>query len=280
MSRPEPPRIIYDLGANNGEDLRYYLLKADKVVAVEANPVLAEVIRSRFADEIAQGRVAVENCALSDDSSVNQISFYVHRTQDGLSQLPRPAAEVIAEFDEITVPAARIAEIVARHGAPHYVKIDLEGYDHVVLKDLFGAGIFPPYVSAEAHRIEVFCVLVAMGGYGAFKLVRSQFFEDRFASTTVATAQGPRRFDFELMHMTGPYGDDLPGHWMDPVLFQRYLGHVGPGWIDIHASRVDPPAGHRVRATAEIAASLLYQVGMRLNSSWMMRKSQQIWGAA
>jgi hypothetical protein len=31
-------KIIYDLGANNGDDIPYYLLKADTVVAVEANP--------------------------------------------------------------------------------------------------------------------------------------------------------------------------------------------------------------------------------------------------
>ena len=31
--------IIYDFGSNNGCNLAYYLKKADKVVAVEANPL-------------------------------------------------------------------------------------------------------------------------------------------------------------------------------------------------------------------------------------------------
>ncbi len=44
--------IIYDLGANNGDDIPYYLRKADKVIAVEANPILSQEIEDRFPDDI------------------------------------------------------------------------------------------------------------------------------------------------------------------------------------------------------------------------------------
>ena len=40
--------VIYDFGANNGDDLPYYLLSADKVVAVEANPELCSLMQKRF----------------------------------------------------------------------------------------------------------------------------------------------------------------------------------------------------------------------------------------
>ena len=33
-------KVIYDIGSNNGDDIPYYLMKCDKVVAVEANPLL------------------------------------------------------------------------------------------------------------------------------------------------------------------------------------------------------------------------------------------------
>jgi FkbM family methyltransferase len=32
-------KVIFDLGANQGQNLGYFLDKADKVVAVEANPL-------------------------------------------------------------------------------------------------------------------------------------------------------------------------------------------------------------------------------------------------
>jgi predicted RNA methylase len=40
--------LIYDFGANVGSHLDYYLEKADRVVAVEANPALCRAIEERF----------------------------------------------------------------------------------------------------------------------------------------------------------------------------------------------------------------------------------------
>ena len=41
--------MIYDIGANNGDDIPCYPMKADKVVAVEASQALARTIAGRFA---------------------------------------------------------------------------------------------------------------------------------------------------------------------------------------------------------------------------------------
>jgi len=84
-------KIIYDFGSNNGDDIPYYLLKADLVVAVEANPALARHIESRFAHEIQEGRLAVENCVLTTCAEPQSVSFYVHNSDHVLSQFPRPA---------------------------------------------------------------------------------------------------------------------------------------------------------------------------------------------
>lgn len=45
-------KIIYDVGANNGDDIEYYLKKSDLVIALEANPKLCEIIQDRFKSEI------------------------------------------------------------------------------------------------------------------------------------------------------------------------------------------------------------------------------------
>lgn len=278
MSRSQPPRTIYDLGANNGDDIPYYLLKADRVVAVEASPTLAAGLRARFAAEIADGRVRIENCALTTDPGLSEVPFFLHRANDLLSQLPRPAPEAIGAFEETVLPAATLATLVARHGAPHYVKIDLEGYDDVVLQDLFHSGIFPPYISAEAHSVDVFCTLVALGNYNAFKLVEGEFVGRDYAAHPIATGSGPQVYAFPCPHSSGPFGNDVKGAWMDRALFLRYLAHVGPGWIDIHASRVDRPAAPPVRKLAELGAGLLQQIGMRLDSQRLMAKARRLWG--
>jgi hypothetical protein len=72
-------RIIYDIGSNNGDDIPYYLLKSDMVVSVEANPDLANHIRSKFAKEIDQNRVLVENCVITDNDDMGEVDFYLHK---------------------------------------------------------------------------------------------------------------------------------------------------------------------------------------------------------
>ena len=53
-------RVIYDFGSHNGDDITYYLKKAERVVAVEADPELASAIRRRFASEVEAGRLLIE----------------------------------------------------------------------------------------------------------------------------------------------------------------------------------------------------------------------------
>ena len=79
-------KVIYDLGSNNGDDIPYYLLKCDLVVAVEANPILCKHIEARFSDAIQDGRLVVENYVLDTDQSQGNVSFYIHRTNHVLSQ--------------------------------------------------------------------------------------------------------------------------------------------------------------------------------------------------
>jgi hypothetical protein len=47
-------KVIYDFGSNNGDDIPYYLKKSDLVVAVEADPLLCDHIKTRFSNEINQ----------------------------------------------------------------------------------------------------------------------------------------------------------------------------------------------------------------------------------
>lgn len=68
-------KVIYDFGANNGDDIPYYLLKADVVVAVEANPKLCNAISNRFENYISDGRLFVENCVLAETYSAEPVVF-------------------------------------------------------------------------------------------------------------------------------------------------------------------------------------------------------------
>lgn len=44
--------IIYDLGCGDGSNIPYYLMKADQVIAIDANPHLCKIIKNKFNKEI------------------------------------------------------------------------------------------------------------------------------------------------------------------------------------------------------------------------------------
>ena len=233
-------KTIYDIGSNNGDDIPYYLMKGDKVVAVEANPLLARQIEARFEKQIKSGALIVENCVVTIDEP-GQVFFYLHKGEDFLSQLPEPDPENMVNFEKVELPAKNIIDMIRKHGPPYYIKIDVEHYDQKLLKCLFINDIRPPYLSCESHHIDVFCLLVALGNYDAFKLVEGWSVDKKFANHEV---RGP---DNEIVnysfpyHSAGPMGNDIAGKWMNKDNFFAFLSHVKLGWKDIHVSRVDLP---------------------------------------
>ncbi len=226
--------LVYDVGANNGDDTEYYLKLGLRVVAIEANPTIAEMLRDRFADEIVDARVSIVQAAIVDDGQTS-IDFYVDETNDKRSSAAATLNSASENFHKLRVPACRLSELVVLHGDPYYVKIDVEGLDKDVLADLFRSGLRPPYVSAESHTIEVLCHMVA-AGYRRFKIVEGRYVDSPYYQWSAAgpdEALSGHRFK---AHSSGPFGQDIPGNWMTADEVFAYLARYGLGWKDIHAA--------------------------------------------
>ncbi len=228
---------IFDFGANRGQNLEYYLSRAEKVVAVEANPLLCEEIQARFGAEIAQGDLIVENVAITDSSELSgqEVEFFIHNNQSILSQFPQPSN--LQDFSRITIRAMSASAIVRKHvpkeKVPLFIKVDLEGYDSQVLKDLFHNDVFPDFISAESHTIETFAALVNSGQYNSFSLVPGNNVHIYSWKNKVGDL-----FNF-TPHSAGPFGTDICTEWYDSDTFFRVLGYEKLGWKDIHASKSD-----------------------------------------
>ncbi|MFM8497682.1 MAG: glycosyltransferase 61 family protein [Planctomycetia bacterium] len=248
-SRMADKTIIYDFGANVGGNLDYYLCKADLVVAVEANPSLCRAIEMQFAAEISAGRLVVENVVLVAERGPPSTPFFIHRHNHVLSQWPRPPASKLGEFTEVVLPTRHVLDVIGTYGPAHYIKIDIEHSDAVILRALLENHVRPDYISAEGHDADIFCLLVALGGYNAFKLVDGASVQDVFAALEIATRNGRKTHTF-ARHSAGPFGNDIPGPWHGKNTFLQVVGRVGLGWKDIHASLVDQPPRQRARPTA------------------------------
>jgi hypothetical protein len=101
---------------------------------------------------------------------------------------------------------------------------------------LFAASIFPPFISAELHLIDVFCLFVAHG-YTLFNLVEGSTVDIKYKNTDIQTASGTQKFSFEY-NSAGPFGEDITSPWMTKDVFFWFLQMRGFGWQDIHATKL------------------------------------------
>ena len=236
--------LICDVGMNNGDDTAYYLARGHRVVAIEANPLLAREGAVRFRAEIAAGRLTILNVGVADREG--EFPFWICETMSEWSSFHREiAARDGSPHRAITIPCRRFASILAEFGVPHYLKIDIEGNDLLCLQDL-QPGALPKYVSLEAGDATPIAHLAALG-YTAFKCIGQR----NFLPLEVPPAPEQLRYERILRRLysanpllrilralgakrrwlrqlgehatrdgwrfpfgsSGPFGKDLPGRW-------------------------------------------------------------------
>ncbi|HWU80169.1 MAG TPA: FkbM family methyltransferase [Caulobacter sp.] len=223
--------LIYDVGMHNGDDARYYLDKGFQVIGIEANPTFCRDCEQRFADEIKTGRMVVLNVGVGPEAG--EFDFHINERESQISTFaPQPGNGDTWRVERVAMRT--LSSIIAEFGQPYFVKIDVEHLDHLVLADLREAGIMPPYVSAEAHTIETFDALVAMG-YEAFHVIKGEQVPERYGRCEITLRDGRRRpYGFPALS-SGPFGDDITGAWLTPASARRRLDQIGLGWVDVHA---------------------------------------------
>jgi len=96
--------LIYDVGSNTGDDAAYYLFRGFKVLAIEANPLLAARLEQRFAREVAEGRLSILGVAVAEREGI--LPFWVNEQNDKFSSFSRElGCRFGTECHEIQVPA-------------------------------------------------------------------------------------------------------------------------------------------------------------------------------
>ena len=227
-------KIIYDLGSNNGDDIPYYLMRSDLVVAVEANPELCDLIKHRFAEYVTNGRLIVENVVIGVFDSPSLVPFYINPNEDVVSSVIKHNGTI-----EIQIPSKNIISLIQEYRDPYYIKIDIEGLDQPVLEAILSNNIFPPYISVESHILGIFNTFMKYEKYKKFKVVEGYWVSKVYKDRLYIRQDGSIiNYSFPY-HSAGPFGNDVDGPWMDKNQLWDYLETQNLGWKDIHASLVD-----------------------------------------
>jgi FkbM family methyltransferase len=130
--------LVFDVGANVGQRSEIFAKLARKVVAVEPQPNCIRHLKSRFR---FNRKVVIEEVAIGEHAGHAKMW---QSNSSGISSMSRQFIETMGKgvfsdqkWDrEIRVPIRTLDELVAIHGLPAFLKIDVEGYELLVLKGL------------------------------------------------------------------------------------------------------------------------------------------------
>lgn len=219
--------LIFDVGAHKGEDSDFYLKLGYRVVAIEANPALADYLRKRFDGAINEGRYIVVEKAIGE--SDEGMAFYVNKMISVWGTADRTWAirneQIGAYSEEITVQGIRFSDVLNKYGCPYYMKIDVEGADMLCIKALHGLPCRPKYISIESTKtswldlLEEFNTLEKLG-YSKFKVVNQRKHANgRFKDINGNTVE----HEFEE-GATGPFGQLFDDVWLTKKeAIRRYI---------------------------------------------------------
>jgi FkbM family methyltransferase len=247
---------IFDIGMFDAQDTAYYLELGYTVIAVEANPALANEARVRFAAELESGQLTVLNLAVTADGS--PADLMVSQLDLGSSSIFQSRVEGKRSAGSITVPGTTINNLLREHGTPKFLKIDIEGADRYCVLPLNAANR-PNYLSFEVgDDADELLGHAARIGYVGFKIINQLSFrgianldsiQDRVIRK-LAYLMGyaePRKVRragrfFVSGHSSGPVPWLSDGRWQSIDEIRRIIGQGSlPGWSDIHASALDQP---------------------------------------
>jgi FkbM family methyltransferase len=252
--------LIYDIGAHTGDDTAWYLQQGYRVLAVEANPLLAKELEMNFNAAIKAGKLTVLNMAVAKNDN-ETIPFFISQENWRSSTIKSIAEREAAIEQTVELTTTSLFSLFKKYGTPHYCKIDIEGNDAVAINNLAGKTVLPRYISCELtcnsiqdiqqNKNLLFETIDALkaAGYTSFQLIdqeslmpltaenyyrRIQTFYSRMR-TKLERLTGWYTFRFSNRHLiaknrkvasdgvTSPFGSDLTGTWFNYKTTRKYM---------------------------------------------------------
>jgi FkbM family methyltransferase len=141
-----PGHVIFDVGANEGQKTDIFLRLGAKVVAVEPDERNQSILKQNFLSyRFIKKPVVIVGKALSDQNGTE--TMWIDEPGSAKNTLNPKWVETLRtdssrfgkslEFGQKRkVETITLEELIGSHGPPFYVKIDVEGYEAVVLRGL------------------------------------------------------------------------------------------------------------------------------------------------
>jgi len=139
--------LVFDVGANLGNRVEVFLSLKNKVVAVEPQEYCSGFLKRKYGNAITLLKVAL-------GAKRDKMTMYINSTSSTVSSLSKDwvdsmkngrfSGETWDQTAEVDVDT--LDNLIEKHGKPHFIKIDVEGFEADVLK---GLSVPVPIISFE-----------------------------------------------------------------------------------------------------------------------------------
>jgi FkbM family methyltransferase len=136
----KPGDLVFDIGAHVGDRVAAFRRLGARVIAAEPQPALAFTLNMLYGRDAS---VTIERTAVGRDTGdlrlmVNTDNPTISTASDAFVHAAKDAPGWQDQnWDRsIRVPMTTLDALIARHGAPAFIKIDIEGFEEEALKGL------------------------------------------------------------------------------------------------------------------------------------------------
>ncbi|MGC5051687.1 FkbM family methyltransferase [Micromonospora sp. DT48] len=135
-----PGDLVFDIGSHVGDHIGSFRRLGARVVAVEPQPLCLRALRAIYADD---DEVTLVEAACG--AAPGRIGFLVNSANPTVSTASTDFVSAAAGAGgwedqvwdgQIEVPVTTVDTLIAEHGTPAFVKIDVEGFEDAVLAGL------------------------------------------------------------------------------------------------------------------------------------------------
>jgi FkbM family methyltransferase len=135
-----PDDLVFDIGAHVGDRVAAFRRLGASVVAVEPQPALVKTLRLLYGRD---PKVIIEETAVGRHSGVIELSLNIDNPTVSTASSDFVAAAARAPgwqgqtwTKRLRVPLTTLDALIARHGMPAFIKIDVEGFEAEALAGL------------------------------------------------------------------------------------------------------------------------------------------------